>query len=130
MVGKAVLFSLALATSGVLAAQTSVPNPPPPPRDDRGTIGLTGTNAHVTHGLPNMTDGLDPLTRYAITQGGFLLVLLIGGWSYRRDFLRRVEAEREKAEVLIKLVSDNTVATTLNTATTERLARLLERRGE
>lgn len=137
MVGKAVLFSLALATSGVLAAQTSVPNPPSPPRDDRGTIGLTGTNAHVTYGLPNMTDSLDPLTRYAITQGGFLLVILIGGWVYRKDFLNQHkttqdEAAKDRADAaderrtLIALVEKNITALVLSEATNARLARAIE----
>lgn len=68
------------------------------------------------------------LTRYAVTQGGLLIVVLVLLWSIRNDSKRK----DERLEVMIDLVAASTAALTRSADTGERLARAvenLERRG-
>jgi hypothetical protein len=65
----------------------------------------------------------DPdLTRYALTQGGLLIVVLVLLWSNRKESSRK----DDRIEVLTTLVADTTAAVTKGTETTERLARAVE----
>jgi uncharacterized protein YggE len=52
------------------------------------------------------------LTRYAITQGGLLAVVLVLIYMMRRDAQRREAKGEEKATVLTDLVRANTAALT------------------
>lgn len=78
--------------------------------------------------------GADPeFVKWAFTQGGLVLVVLILGWSYRRDMLRIAAKDGEKIELLTELVRDASTAvqaSTSQSAATEksihRLARAIE----
>lgn len=53
----------------------------------------------------------EDLIRFALTQGGLFIALLVVLWSYRRDFLRKeAKAVREGSE-LKEIVQANTAAT-------------------
>ena len=71
--------------------------------------------------------------RWAIIQGGLLVALLIVLWSYRKDLVGALSAERERSTVLIELVKSSTAANAKSAAASEatekavhRLARALE----
>lgn len=76
----------------------------------------------------------DPsLVKYAITQGGLAIVLLIVFWAYRRDLARIELRDQEKLQVVVALVEKNTAAhAEVKTAivvaeqTSARLARAIE----
>ena len=85
--------------------------------------------------------------KWAVTQGGLTLVLILVLWQYRRDFFRRADDEkrrtdewksahastqlekRELRDVLeanAKAMSEHATATALNTEATNRVARGIE----
>ena len=58
-----------------------------------------GNNLSVSPSSPEMH-----ILEYSLTQGGLTLALLVGGWSYRRDFKALFEVERTKTtEALLAL---------------------------
>lgn len=74
--------------------------------------------------------------KWALTQGGVIVALLVIVWSYRRDFVRIINHERDKVDTLLKLVgeSNSTMAnSTAQHAATEkalhRLAKSIESRS-
>lgn len=76
------------------------------------------------------------LTKYAITQGGLLAVVLVLLFFYRRDFMRVQQRDDEKISILTDLVEKNTTALSgsssqlaANEKATHRLARALENVG-
>lgn len=54
----------------------------------------------------------DSMVRYALTQGGLLSLLIVLGWSYRRDFMQMAELRQERISVLTEIVSKSTEAQT------------------
>lgn len=65
----------------------------------------------------------DPsLTKYALTQGGLLIVVLVLLWMGRKESARK----DERIEVLTTLVANTTAAVTKVNETTERVARAVE----
>lgn len=106
-------------------------------------VSIASTNAAMqpTQTSPDIVSQIDP--KWALTQGGLLVTLLIVLWSYRRDFFRKdedriaqLQRERdEKADLKAVLrevaasnqahaisVQRNTDAMDANTKATERLA--------
>ena len=61
-------------------------------------VGIAGASVAgqppVTPGLPqpDFIGQIDP--KWALTQGGLLLTLLVVLWSYRRDFFRKADAQQ------------------------------------
>lgn len=86
--GPLLTVALLLFSSGSLLGQ--------PTLDPGGTLG--GTEAE--------------LARWAVTQGGLLVVVLVVIWSYRRDFSRSVTAERERADRAMTMM-ERTIAATV-----------------
>jgi hypothetical protein len=95
------------------------------------------------------TVGTEPdLVKYGITQGGLLAVVMVLLFFYRRDFLGekdRLEREKERAaekaelataktdaktDVLMRLVSENTVAMSRSVDAIRQLADVVERLDE
>lgn len=76
----------------------------------------------------------DPdLTRYAITQGGLLAVVMVLLYFYRKDFRAQIADQDERLEVMTGLVIANTTAMTKAASASEanekaahRLSRALE----
>lgn len=73
------------------------------------------------------------LFRYAMTQGGLLVVVLVLLWSYRKDLKASNAKQDERIEVLTNLVATNTAAMTRAAAASEanekaahRLSRALD----
>jgi len=73
------------------------------------------------------------LMRWAITQGGLTLALIVVLWSYRRDLRRDAEEKHVQLAVLVALVRESTAANEKSAAASEanekavhRLARALE----
>ncbi len=66
-------------------------------------------------------------TKYAITQGGLLCVVLVLLWSYRKDTLGTLQAERERGSILTDLVSSTRVALEKNAEAIATMARTVER---
>jgi hypothetical protein len=100
----------------------------------------------TTNGIPNQGGGgMAPtevdLIKWGATQGGFLLIIILGGLSYRRDFFRKIstqqadlDAIREEKRMLAAIVRENTEAATRqtvaiesNTNATNRLATSVDR---
>jgi hypothetical protein len=50
--------------------------------------------------------------RWAVTQGGLVVVVLVIFWSYRRDLAGLLKEEQQRTRVLTDLVERNTVALT------------------
>jgi hypothetical protein len=63
-------------------------------------------------GLPSGTFGEADFLKWALTQGGLVLVLIVVFWSYRRDFVGILRQEQERTKILTDLVSQSTVALT------------------
>lgn len=90
--------------------------------------------AHQAPSGPFPSGSMEPdFWRWAIIQGGLLVALLIVLWSYRKDLVGALAAERERATVLIELVRSSTAANEKSAAASEatekavhRLARALE----
>lgn len=47
------------------------------------------------------------LAKWAMTQGGLVVVTLVILWSYRRDFKRVIEAQQQELGVVTELVRDS-----------------------
>lgn len=66
--------------------------------------------------------------KWALTQGGLVLVVLVVFWSYRRDFIRRVVREEEKVAILTEIAAESRAAVVQavaqNTATEKAVHRL------
>lgn len=60
------------------------------------------------------------LWRYAVTQGGLLIVVLVLFWAYRRD-------SQERYQTMVQLVSQNTSASQKAADASERVAIAVER---
>ncbi len=57
------------------------------------------------------------LMRWAVTQGGLLVVVLLLVWSYRRDFTRALDLEKTRADQAMELMTKATVALTTHSET-------------
>lgn len=71
--------------------------------------------------------------KWAIVQGGLALVVLVGGWSYRRDLMRLVREGEERITVLTSLAERSASAmqsaadaTREQSAAIERLAQAVK----
>ena len=71
--------------------------------------GMTATTMLLAVGIDSTLAEPD-LLRYAMTQGGLLLVVIVLFWSYRRDFLRIQARDDEKIAILTDLVAKSTIA--------------------
>jgi hypothetical protein len=60
--------------------------------------------------------------KWALTQGGLSIVLLVVLWSYRRDLQRAAEAKEQTVTVLMDMVSQNMQVLTKLTAVVESLS--------
>lgn len=70
----------------------------------------------------------DPeLFKWALTQGGLVLVLLVVGWTYRRDFSRLLDNDTEKLHILTTLVATNTSAMERAAAASTAVERSVQR---
>lgn len=56
--------------------------------------------------------GESDFVKWALTQGGLVIVLIIVGWSYRRDLTRLLQEEKERTKILTDLVQESTTALT------------------
>jgi len=119
MVGRTLAFLGTLAVSVTLAAQ-----PAPTPLNPAQLPGAVGTSL-LAGELPVETSQFE-LLKYAVTQGGLFLLLLLLVWQYRRDFMRREESTKTQSDQLVSLVKDNTRALSENTEATKRVARAME----
>jgi hypothetical protein len=116
------ILILALALVATVAMQ-------PPPESSLGStpippvVGMSGGTGPGQEAVP--VEDIS-LVKYAVTQGGLALVLLVVFWSYRRD-LSRIEArDQEKLQIVTVLVEKNTAALVNAEATNARLARAVE----
>jgi hypothetical protein len=57
--------------------------------------------------------------KYAMTQGGLFMLVIVLGWSYRRDFIRMADQRSERIQVLTDIVA---AATAAQTKTADALA--------
>ncbi len=75
----------------------------------------------------------DPLTgsptfwQWGIQQGALALLLMLGGWMYRRDFLKVIDQDRAYIQALVGLVSENTAAMQKQADATETNTEAIER---
>jgi hypothetical protein len=77
------------------------------------TTALLGFAALDPALLPSASVTTDSdLVRYAVTQGGLLFVVLVLLWSYRKDAMGALQIERDRVEILTKLVGDTREANT------------------
>lgn len=115
---RILLVLLALVSSLALQPppESSLGHTPTPP-----VVGMTGGTGAETEAMPETT-----LLKYAITQGGLALVLLVVFWSYRRDLARIELRDQEKLQIVTTLVEKNTAALVNADATNARLARAIE----
>lgn len=61
-----------------------------------GAVGLFALNGGGLQGGDLGVLGESDFIRWALTQGGLVLVLIIMGWSYRRDLVRVAKEEEER----------------------------------
>lgn len=111
LVAVVVLSSLALQP-----AESSLGSLPAP-----AVVGMSGGTAPETEPVAETT-----LLKYAVTQGGLAIVLLVVFWSYRRDLARIEVRDQEKLQIVTTLVEKNTAALVNSEATNARLARAVE----
>lgn len=94
------------------------------------TLGTSVKLAGITGGLGLIaieTIGQEPdLMRYAITQGGLLMVVLVLLWSYRRDWTEIAEQRRAHITILTGLVQQSAVAQTKYADSQVVMARSME----
>jgi hypothetical protein len=67
------------------------------------------------------------LLRYALTQGGLAVVVLVLMWSYRRDFTRILDAKEDRLVVMATMVSANIAAATRSAEASEAQQQAIER---
>lgn len=90
-------------------------------------IMILSTAELLAQGLDFSPAGQENLVRYAITQGGLLIVLIIGAWMYRRDFVNIFNRQSETITVLSTALSASTAAISSTRAAVESLDRNVER---
>lgn len=73
-----------------------------------------------------MTPGEMEILKWALTQGGVVLVLLIVVWSYRRDFTRLMARDDEKIAILTELVGQTRASMEGHRAVIEGLQRAVD----
>jgi hypothetical protein len=111
-------------------AESSLGTTPTPP-----VVGMTGGTGAETPAMPQ--DLELTIAKHLIGQGILGIVLLILGWSYRRDFLRKQEATEDAAakdraaaaedrRAFIVLVEKSTASMVNSEQTNARLARAIE----
>lgn len=87
-------------------------------RQVRGVLATIAILAFSVNGLwaqvsaPQSTASEPEFLKWALTQGGLVIVVLIIGWSYRRDLVWVAKQEEEKAKILTDLVEKSTAAMT------------------
>jgi hypothetical protein len=64
--------------------------------------------------------------RYALTQGGLLSLVIVIGWSYRRDFTKMLDNKTEHISILTQLVAQSSVAQAQNAAALEANGKAIE----
>lgn len=67
------------------------------------------------------------LVQWGIQQGALALLLILGGWIYRRDLLRIIDQDRTYIQALVGLVSDNTAAMQRHADVTDKNTEAVER---
>lgn len=73
------------------------------------------------------TSGTEGLVKYSVTQGGLLVVLIIGLWFYRRDYSNIFSRQGETIQVLTRALMDSTQAITNSHAAIESLDKNVDR---
>lgn len=76
--------------------------------------------------LPALPGDDYSLVKYAITQGGLVLVVIVLLWSYRRDFTRVLGEQQDRLAVMTELVQLSTTALTRSADASDRMARAVE----
>lgn len=72
---------------------------------------------------PSLTGAGEPeLLRWAVTQGGLVLVTLVVIWSYRRDFQRVFVEEKERTAALMEVLNKATAALATHTEASRQQA--------
>lgn len=66
------------------------------------------------------------LLKWAVTQGGLVLVTLTILWSYRKDFRSLLAEEHQRVEILSQLVRDCTSASAAQAETLRELTRVID----
>lgn len=87
-------------------------------------VGDSVTQAQAA-GAPGSAADLD-LVRWAMTQGGLVLVTLVLLWSYRRDFKTVLAAQDQVIGVLTGLVRETTIAIEDSAAAKRELAQVIQ----
>lgn len=90
-----------------------------------GMHGSVDTGDPTGKGAPAMNE---ELFKYAVTQGGLVVVCLVMFYVTRRDNAKKAAEDKDVKEILVAIVKENTQALTANSVTTERLARAVELR--
>ncbi len=75
---------------------------------------------------PTISDLDMPLSRYALTQGGLLAVVLVLLWTMRKDYQRVLTDRADQLEIMTDLVKASTMALTRSADATDRMARAVE----
>jgi len=93
------------------------------------SVVLAGTEPHASESGAQLD-----LIKWAVTQGGLVLVTLVILWSYRKDFRTVLMMKDEQAkiliareQVLIDLIGKVTTAMTINADASQMLTRAIER---
>lgn len=96
---------------------------------EMGVVGLL-----IMQGIVEPLSHEPDVIKYAITQGGLLLVVLVLLWFIRTRAEAESKRKDDRLEALTALVVSSTTALTKNNETSERLARAVEnlngRRGQ
>lgn len=86
-----------------------------------GVVGLL-----IMQGIVEPLGHEPDVIKYAITQGGLLLVVLVLLWFIRTRWEAESKRKDDRLEALTALVVSSTTALTKNNETSERLARAVE----
>ncbi len=104
----------------------------PPSTLDQPTPGTPTTSTGAPGGHMDAASNPD-LFKWAVTQGGLVLVVLVVFWTYRRDLQRISAKDAEKLEIMTDLVGETKGAIQASTAqsvatekSVHRLSRAIE----
>jgi hypothetical protein len=92
-----------------------------------GLVGLATVDLLAQ--IPQSNDAIfdNSPVRYAVTQGGLLAMLVLGGWMYRRDFISIFNRQQDTIRVMTDTVSRSTEAITNSHAAIDSLGKTVER---
>lgn len=88
---------------------------------------VTITGAIFAVSLDPVLGGNEDLVRYAITQGGLVVVVLVLLWSQRKDTLAQRENRNHQLTALTTLIMESTATLQKHADGIDRMARSIER---